>query len=217
MAKSNTLRVWLALTMALLVMTGTGFPSVAAQTEAHEIFVTSNGWHTGIVLAKADLPPGLLGETADFPDAVFFEFGWGDAKFYPSKETTIGVTLQAAVMPTPAVMHMVVLSQGPARYFPQAEVVSLSLNKAQFGKLAIFIDGSFDRSSAHGGARRARQTAPGLYASAGFYPAKGKFHLFNTCNNWTARALRAAGLKIEANGTNHAEALMQQVRDLRGL
>ncbi len=73
-----------------------------------------------------------------------------------------------------------------------------------------FIDASFERA----GAARAAATGPGLYATSRFYPAKGRFHLFNTCNTWTARALAAAGFDVSASGTSRAETLMQQVRAL---
>ena len=174
------------------------------------IFVTSNGWHTGITVAKADLPPGRLPETADFPEARFLEFGWGDAVFYPAKRTTLGMTLRAALVPTPAVVHVVGLASEPARSFPEAEVVSLPIGGENFGRLVAFIDASFARS----GAARTAATGPGLYATSRFYPATGEFHLFNTSNTWTARALAAAGFDVSASGVSRAEALMRQVRPL---
>ena len=174
------------------------------------IFVTSNGWHSGIVVAKEDIPPGRIPETEDFPDALFFEFGWGDAKFYPSKDVTIGMSMNALVLPTPAVVHLVSLWTEPARYFPKAEIVPLSVNDKDLGALIDFIDGSFERA----GARRVAATAPGLYADSKFYPATGSFHLLNTCNTWTGAALAAAGFEIGPPGTAQAEALMQKVRGL---
>jgi len=174
------------------------------------IFVTSNGWHSGIIVAKADLPPDRLPETADFPEARFLEFGWGDAVFYPAKQVTLGKSLRAVLVPTPAVVHVVGLSAEPARFFPKTEVVSLPIDDENFGRLIEFVDASFERS----GAARTAATGPGLYATSRFYPAKGSFHLFNTCNTWTARALAAAGFDVSASGTSRAEALMQQVRAL---
>ena len=71
------------------------------------IFVASNGWHSGIVVAKADLPPDRLPETVDFPEARFLEFGWGDAVYYPAKQPTFGMayrrsrqSLRAIVFPS---------------------------------------------------------------------------------------------------------------------
>ncbi len=174
------------------------------------IFVTSNGWHSSIVVAKVDLPPDRLPETADFPEARFLEFGWGDAEYYPAKDATVGMALRAALVPTPAVVHMAGLPVEPARRYPRAEVVSLPIDDENFGRLVDFVATSFERS----GAARVVATGPGLYATSRFYPAKGSFHLFNTCNTWTARALAAAGFEVSASGTSRAEALMQQVRAL---
>jgi len=176
------------------------------------IFVTSNGWHSGIVVAKADLPPDRLAETADFPEARFLEFGWGDAVYYPAKQPTFGMTLRAALVPTPAVVHVAGLWGEPARVYPKAEVVSLPIDDENFRRLVDFVDATFERS----GAMRVAATGPGLYATSRFYPAKGSFYLFNTCNTWTARALAAAGFEVSASGTFSAEALMQQVRALVG-
>jgi hypothetical protein len=52
----------------------------------------------------------------------------------------------------------------------------------------------------------------GLYGDSRFYPARETFHLFNTCNVWTARALRSAGLPVRDAITT--EGLMAQVRRL---
>jgi uncharacterized protein (TIGR02117 family) len=174
------------------------------------IFVTSNGWHSSIIVARADLPPDRLAETADFPEARFFEFGWGDAVYYPARRTTLGMTLRAALVPTPAVVHVVGLRAEPARSPAEAEVVSLAVDDKNFDRLVDFIDASFERS----GTARAAATGPGFYPTSRFYPAKGRFHLFNTCNTWTARALAAAGFDVSASGTFRAEALMRQVRAL---
>ena len=120
------------------------------------------------------------------------------------------MALQAGLVPTPAVVHVAGLWGKPARVYPKAEVVSLPIDDENFGRLVDFIDASFERS----GAARAASTGPGLYATSLFYPAKGRFHLFNTCNTWTARVLAAAGFEVSPSGTFRAEALMRQVRAL---
>lgn len=174
------------------------------------IFVTSNGWHSGIVLARADIPPPRLPEAADFPEARFLEFGWGDADYYRASDPGIGMALRAALVPTPAVLHVAGLWAEPARVFPGAEIVALPVDGAGFRRLVDFIDASVGRA----GAARADATGPGLTASSRFYPATGRFHAFNTCNSWTARALAAAGFEIAADGAPSADQLMRQVRAL---
>lgn len=174
------------------------------------IFVTSNGWHSSIVIARSDMPPGRIPEVADFPKARFLEFGWGDAEYYPAKRATIAMTLRAALMPTPAVVHVAGLNAEPADFFAGYEVIAVQADDQGFARLVDFIDASFKRASKV----RVEASGPGLYATSRFYPATGRFHLRNTCNTWTAHALTAAGFDVRASGTSRAEVLMRQVRAL---
>ncbi len=174
------------------------------------IQVTSNGWHTDIVVAQGEAVRRAIPEVADFPDARYLSFGWGDAEFFPAPRPTIGMTLRAALQPSPALVHLAGLSAPPRMIFPSAEVVELALPRQGFGALLRYLEASFER----GGAPRAAPAAPGLYRFSRFYPATGEFHLFNTSNTRTARGLAAAGLAVEVSGTQRAEALMSQVRRL---
>ena len=76
-----------------------------------------------------------------------------------------------------------------------------------FRRVAAYLHAAFDR----GGATRVRPMAPGLVPSSAFYPGSGTFHLFNTCNTWTASGLASAGFAIRAGGVQMAEELMSQV------
>lgn len=183
-----------------------------AESGTKTIYVTSNGWHSGIVLALVDLPPGVLPERADFPSAVYLEFGWGDMEYYPAPKKTLGMTLGAA-LPGPAVVHVVGLHGHPRQMFPASEVVAVQLSGDGFRRLVHYLDATFLRAR---GAPRVAPSAKGLYPTSHFYPATGRFHLFNTCNTWTARGLAAAGLPIQASGVQRAEELMVQVRALGG-
>jgi uncharacterized protein (TIGR02117 family) len=196
MIRSRTLIVWLLLALA---------PAFAARAEK-AIYVTSNGWHSGIVIARADLPPGLIPETADFPAATHFEFGWGNRDYYTTPRKTIGLTIGAA-LPGAAVVHLAALP-GPPLAYPGHEVVRLRVSAEGVWRLAAYLHRSFARADAP----RVRAIAPGLLPSSGFYPGSGTFHLFNTCNTWTAAGLAAAGVAIRAGGVQQAEELMSQVR-----
>jgi hypothetical protein len=57
-----------------------------------------------------------------------------------------------------------------------------------------------------------RPLGPGLYARSRFYAARGRYHVFNNCNHWTARTLGAAGLPVETEHALTEEQLMEQVR-----
>ena len=209
-------RPWTVLVLASLLLACVAPPAPppaqAGEGAGTVIYVTCNGWHSGVVIARADIPPDRLPEAADFPAASYLEFGWGDADYYPARDATLGQTLSAALAPTPAVVHLVGLAHEPARAWPEAEVVPLAIAGDDFARLVDYVHASFERS----GAPRAAASGPGLYATSRFYPATGSFHLLNTCNTWTAGALAAAGFDVDPSGTYRAEALMEQVRPLAG-
>lgn len=193
----------------LLAARKAGTVPVDEPEAAHTVYVISNGWHTGIVLARADVPAGRVSEAADFPEARYLEFGWGDREYYPTPRPTIGMALAAVFTPTPAVMHLAGRSSPPSSSAPGLEVLAVPLTATGLDRLTARLDAAFDRPE--GG--RAASIAPGLYANSRFYPVHGRFHLFNTCNTWTARKLSAVGIPV-ANGVMTAEDLMQRLRVL---
>lgn len=178
-----------------------------ADERTFTVFVSSNGWHTDIAVARADIPIGLIPESADFSEAVYLQFGWGDADYYTTPDPGIGTTLGAA-LPGPAVVHVAGLPARPGAAFTGVEEIALTLSKERFGRLIAYLDESFERS----GAPRVESVAPGVYNFSRFYPATGEFHLFNTCNTWTARGLVAAGVDVSVSGTQSADDLMRQLR-----
>ena len=177
----------------------------AAEQAFRIIHVVSNGWHTGIVLARSDLAHGDIPEINDFPKAKFFEFSWGDAKYFPAPEKGLAMVISALFTPTPAVLHLAGLPAEPRKVFPNAEIVELQLSSTGLQNLVAYIGDSFDRGAADSG-------FPGLYRFSRFYPATGRFHIFNTCNTWTARGLKTAGIPVTVSGTLQAEELMAQLR-----
>jgi len=185
------------------------WPASRVLADAHRVFISSNGWHTGIAVAIADIPKESIPEAADFAGAVYLEFGWGDAEFYLTPDPGIGTTLRAT-FPGPAVVHVSPLDAPPGAVFDDVEEIALLLNAGQFRRLIDYIHESFEREGEH----RVWPSARGLYRFSMFYPATGRFHLFNTCNTWTARGLAAAGLDVRVAGTQRAEDLMRQLYDL---
>ena len=72
------------------------------------------------------------------------------------------------------------------------EWVLVALAQGGFRHLVHAIAGDFKRLE--GG--RAEPISRGLYRDSNFYDARGTFHLFNTCNTWTARMLRAGSVNL---------------------
>ena len=172
------------------------------------VYLVSHGWHTGIVVRRTDLPTAVWPESEDFPGAEYLEVGWGDRDYYQSPEFSAWLAFKAIAWPTPSVLHIVGFSGPVTSYFPHSEVVELELSQRGFERLSGFVHDRFDRD----GAARSARLGPGLYGQSAFYPAREKFHLFNTCNVWTARVLRAAGLPVTPVYAITTDNVMSQAR-----
>lgn len=182
--------------------------SAAAEARDVLIYVVSNGWHSGVVLPRAAIDrAGAPPEAADFPRAAWLEFGWGDRRFYQEPDAGMGLALRAGLAPTAATLHVVGHDLPPDLAYGDVETVALRLSPAGFDGLVRAISDAFDR----GGAARARPTGPGLFGDSRFYDAHGRFHLFNTCNTWTARMLRAGGVEIRPGGVVTADDLLRRL------
>ncbi|MEW6039230.1 MAG: DUF2459 domain-containing protein [Pseudomonadota bacterium] len=166
------------------------------------------GWHAGIALRRADIPPGLVPESADFPGADYLELGWGDWDYYQAGDPGLWLLLKAALWPTAAVLHVVGVKGAITDRFGGFEIVRLDVARSRFADLAAFIHASFLRD----GAAKAWPIRSGYGRDSFFYPATGKFHIFNTCNTWAARALEAAGYPMGKLLPFTVEQLMARAR-----
>ncbi len=156
------------------------------------VWVVSHGWHTGIVVRRQDVPEGLWPQLRDFVGSELVEVGWGERDFYMAPAGTSGMALRAALWPSSSVLHVGGFS-GPAEsYFPASEIVEIKLSRRGFEKLAVFLQKAYATDEAGGAIR----LGPGQYPNSLFYLARETYHLFKTCNVWTARALRSAGCPI---------------------
>jgi uncharacterized protein (TIGR02117 family) len=172
------------------------------------IWVVGHGWHTGIVVRRSDISSALWPEHNDFTDSRYLEVGWGDREFYQAPDGGSRLALRAALVPGQSVLHVVGFDPPVGAYFAGSEVVEVRLSRRGFDELTRFIHTSYARD-ADG---RAVKLGRGLYGRSQFYLATGTYHLLNTCNNWVARALRAAGCPITPAWAMTAGNVMDQVR-----
>jgi uncharacterized protein (TIGR02117 family) len=175
---------------------------------AVSVYVLSHGWHTGIAVRRADVPAGLWPEHRDFEGSEFIEVGWGDRDFYQAPEGTSGLALRAAVWSRSSVLHVVGFNGAVRRAFPASDVVELGVSARGLERLSAFIADAYSRD----GAGRAMPLGPGQAPVSRFYLARETYYLWRTCNTWTARALRAAGVPITPLYAITAGNVMYQVR-----
>lgn len=188
----------LSLTLLILVLGCSTKPSVVQHSEGDtgdgvsEVYVASHGWHTGFVLPAEDIQRRLPELKKRFGSAAYIEFGWGDEEFYQAEVITTGMTLRTIFWPTDSVVHAVAVPTAVDEYFSGNEVARLCLTDGEFRSLMSFIEGSFYKNE--GG--EILKLKDGIYGNSQFYKGVGEYHLMNTCNKWTAKGLKSAGVDI---------------------
>ena len=157
------------------------------------IWVFDHGYHAGLILSRTALVE-FGGEMSDiwlahFPAADWFEFGWGDAGFYfevPTYEdVTFGIGAKALLWPSDSVMHVATGQGSPVALFSQSDGAEIPVTDTAIRQILLFIEAEVAAKKSIG---------PGLYGVSAFYEARGKYHLFRTCNSWVSQALRAGNI-----------------------
>ena len=177
----------------MLLPANTAAPAEAASVEA---YVLSNGVHTDLVFPARS---GAIDWTALFdprdaqavpPDAEFVAIGWGDRAFYLHTPTWADLTLRRAVGAlfgaNASLLHVTWLTRAQLRQGAYA----MPLSPRQYRQLADHV-----RDSLPGG-RATVLPGAGYGPEDAFYEAEGSYHLFETCNTWTGRGLRRAGVPV---------------------
>ena len=176
-----------------------------------DIYIVSHGWHTGIVLPARDIQSRLPQLKQRFGDVPYLEFGWGDKGFYQSKEITSGLTLQAIFWPTESVVHVVAVNDKAPRVFPHSQSLQICISDTEYASLMKFLENSFAQTG-QGGLVKLQQ---GIYGDSQFYEGVGDYYLMNTCNKWTAKALKSAGMDIWPTFKLTAGSIMNYLEDSR--
>jgi uncharacterized protein (TIGR02117 family) len=207
----SRIRIWilfLAASCSACTVPARDVPAPSENEQHKTIYLVNQGWHAGIVLRRADIPDSNWPILGDFPKAHYLEVGWGDMDFYLTQDPHWGLTLKAALWPTASALHIAGFNGSVPAYFPYSEIVRIELSSADFEHLSRTIAASFALDEAG----NATSLGPGHYGNSRFYLSRETYHLFNTCNVWTARALRAAGLPITPVRAITTEDLMSQAR-----
>jgi uncharacterized protein (TIGR02117 family) len=170
-----------------------------------EIYVIRHRFHTGIAMAKVHLPEAMSALKRDFDRFEFVEIGFGDRAFYMAPEDSAWLGIRALLWRNDAVLHVAGFNGPPELEFNQHEIVGAVLNSQQMSALAKYMAESLAEGTI---------LKSGLYGNSYFYPANGSFHLFNTCNVWTATALERAGLGIDSTWAITSRSVLDQLAQI---
>jgi uncharacterized protein (TIGR02117 family) len=171
------------------------------------IYVVSNGWHSGVVVEASGLAPDRWPQRVVLGSHRYLEVGWGDRDAYLAERITPGLALRAALVSRGSVLLVAGFDEPVPQRYRGIDVVELRVSAHALDALAGFIEASLAEDSE---GRPIRLGAGGVVPGV-FFLARGRFHALNTCNSWTAAALRAAGLPLAPRLTLTAYQLMQQV------
>lgn len=153
------------------------------------IYVADNGIHTDLILPAAGfrdlVRPGDIADPAMAAEP-WMVFGWGDRDFYLNTASWTQLNplraARALVGAGPTVVHV---SHVPEpRTGPRLR--ALTLRPEEYARLVSYVRATFA-----GG-----QPVRGYGTRDAFYPARGGYSAIVTCNEWTGRALREAGMKM---------------------
>jgi uncharacterized protein (TIGR02117 family) len=179
-------------------------PAAANKT----IYVLSHGWHTGLVIPAEDIESDLPELKNRFGKTPYMEFGWGDKGFYQAKKVTTGLTLKAMFWPSTAVIHAVAVPSSPYDYFPNSEVLAVFLTNQGYASLKKFVVNSFYRDEFG----HILELKKGIYGNSQFYEGVGDYYFLNTCNKWTAKGLKSAGMNLSTTFKLTAGSVMSYIR-----
>lgn len=187
----------------------TSLPSGGGTADSFEVHVVGHGWHAGIALE-----PRFVLRELGFPARVDsaargIEVGWGDADYYRSPDPGVGLALRAGLWPTASVVHVVPLRVSAGERFSGRPIVRFTLDASAQAELEAAIAGAFEREDG-----APIPMGDGFYRRSAFFAARGSYHLFNNCNHWTARMLRAAGIAVDPTDALTEDQLMDQLRTL---
>lgn len=172
------------------------------------VYIINNGWHTGLVLPAVVLKqfPELKQRFGDVP---YLEMGWGDKGFYQERNVTAGIAVRAMLGMSGSIIHLVAVPYDPRQYFKNSQIKEICLSGMQLERLSQNLAKSFDLSSGSVSA-----LGKGLYGDSEFYAALGAYHMFNTCNSWTARQLAQLDLPIWPYFKLTASSVMNAIADI---
>jgi uncharacterized protein (TIGR02117 family) len=164
------------------------------------IFVRCNEVHTDLVLPvvceEADVDWRRTFPLGDYWGNVrkpkYVAIGWGNREFYVNtptwKQFKLSSACGALFWPSETVLHVEYLND----VAPGEHMQPVLLTREQYGRLAAFVKSSVGESHESGAACTATEISYGRRDR--FYVAGGRYHLFNTCNQWTGRGLKTAGV-----------------------
>lgn len=163
-----------------------------------ECYILSNGVHTDLVLPLENelknwnntvSPQDTKGKQTTYE---YVGFGWGSKGFYLETPTWDDLTFSTAFKATFGLGTTAIHTTFYNRLQESNHCIKIKLCPAQYKKLVLFIENSFQKDGAE---TIHIKTEANYGLNDAFYEAKGTYNLFTTCNTWANNGLKACHQK----------------------
>jgi len=164
---------------------------------ARTIFVSLDTWHAMIAF-RADTP-----DASRFTPHVYEEWGYAERAWYLEGKTGLSGIVRALFWPTEGVVEVGHFDRVWADRTPQppSDLFTFRVSEEGYRRLHRHLRGTI---SVNAPVASVGQSA--------FYPAARSYHLFHTCHQYAALALREAGLPISPFWALNRTSLAGQLR-----
>jgi hypothetical protein len=157
-------------------------------------------------MRKDDVNAWVASLARGFDGASVLCFGFGEKRFMVQGRHD-PLTMLGTLAPSEAAVMMTVLRGTPEAAFGAQNVVEVPVDDAGLASMQRYLRASIETDAA--GAPRLLAGSPS--ENSVYFAASGTYDAFHTCNTWTARALRSAGI-ADVPDTLIASSLMRELR-----
>ena len=155
-----------------------------------QIFFFRDDIHTYLVLPSAVVLKYVPALKTQLDGSSWIRFGWGDRNYYGAPVQTNLSALRALFIPSTAVIAVMGIHSIGQQISETNRAYSIQCPEHVVEAVAKFI-GNYFILCAQDQLILVRQKPDGEL----FFKARGIYLISNTCNNWTSRGLRIAGLR----------------------
>ncbi|OQW32759.1 MAG: hypothetical protein A4E19_05215 [Nitrospira sp. SG-bin1] len=204
---------------AILALSGCALPveglwPPAQNSPAQTVIVSLDTWHAMIAFptyqADSDQPSDFSLERGISPQHsslsiqhLFEEWGYAERAWYVEGKTGLVGILRALFWPTEGVVEMGYHDRVWADRTPQPPAERFVFRLSEEGH---------QRLRQHLRSTLLNEVPLASFGRSAFYPARSSYHLFHTCHQYAAHALRKAGLPISPFWAFNRTSLAWQLR-----
>jgi uncharacterized protein (TIGR02117 family) len=159
-----------------------------------EIYVSSNGVHTDIIVPSESQVINWNHFLKWKTNYQYIAFGWGDKEFYMNTPTWADLKLRTAFKAAFLFDDAVLQVHGYSSKLKESnKTIKINLTQEQLNTLNDYIFRSFVINDL----TLPTEVDPEKNSNSNlhYYDANRKYSIFFTCNNWTSKGLKRAGIK----------------------